>query len=93
MKTSARFLNRATLVALLLFAGSTGVTSAMAEERAASDPGTIPAARIQEASREQARAANEAAAREAAVAVKANSRLNLDIQLIGRTSVLIAGEM
>ena len=45
-----------------------------------------------EASREQAREANEEAAREASEAIEASTRLDLDIRLIGPTSVKIAGQ-
>ena len=45
-----------------------------------------------EASREQAREAHEAAVREASEALKAATRLDLDIRLIGPTSVKIAGK-
>ena len=40
---------------------------------------------------EQAREANETAAREAAEAVRTATRLDLDIRLIGPTSITIAG--
>lgn len=45
-----------------------------------------------DASRKQAREANTEAAREAAEALEAATRLDLDIQLIGPTSVKIAGK-
>jgi len=44
-----------------------------------------------EASKEQAREANEEAARKASEALEAATRLELDIRLIGPTSVKIAG--
>ena len=43
-------------------------------------------------SREQAREANEEAARDAAEAVKAATQLDLDIRLIGPTSLKVAGK-
>ena len=49
-------------------------------------------AESRETSREQARAANEDAARDAAEAVKAATRLDLDIRLIGPTSLKVAGK-
>ncbi len=48
------------------------------------------AAASRETSREQAREANEAAAREAADAVRSATRLDLDIRLIGPTSLTVA---
>lgn len=45
-----------------------------------------------QASREQARQANEEAARDAADAVKAAMQLDLDIRLIGPTSLKVAGK-
>ena len=45
-----------------------------------------------EASREQAREAHEAAVREASEAIMDATRLELDIRLIGPTSVKIAGK-
>ena len=49
-------------------------------------------AESRETSREQAREANEEAARDAAEAVKAATQLDLDIRLIGPTSLKIAGK-
>ena len=49
-------------------------------------------AESRESSREQAREANEEAARDAAEAVKAATQLDLDIRLIGPTSLKIAGK-
>lgn len=86
-----RFLKPATIAALLLFAGA--VAPAMADDRVALDTGKVPSEDIQEISREQARRANEAAVEEAAEAVEADARLELDIRLIDRTSVLIAGDV
>ena len=45
-----------------------------------------------ETSKNLARVANEAAAREASMAIEAANRLDLDIRLIGPTSVKIAGQ-
>ena len=45
-----------------------------------------------ETSKNQAQEANAAAAREASQAIEAANRLDLDIRLIGPTSVKIAGE-
>lgn len=45
-----------------------------------------------DASKAQAREANEEAAREASEAIDAATKLDLDIRLIGPTSVKIAGE-
>lgn len=49
------------------------------------------AAASRERSREQAREANEDAAREAADAVRNATQLDLDIRLIGPTSLTVAG--
>ena len=45
-----------------------------------------------ETSKNLARVANEAAAREASMAIEAGTRLDLDIRLIGPASVKIAGQ-
>jgi len=85
--------NAATIAALLFFAGVTGVAPAAAEDRMPSDTSEASTAVIEDISREQARQANEAAVEEAARAIEANARLELDIKLIGRTLVLIAGDV
>ncbi len=93
MNTRGKLLNPATIAALLLFAANTGTAPAMADDRVAFDTSEVSSAQIEETSKEQARRANEAAVEDAARAVEADTRLDLDMRLIGRTSVLIAGEM
>ncbi len=84
-------MNPATIAALLLFAGST--CTAMADDSVPFDANEASSEQIEETSKEQARQANEAAVEEAVRAVEADTQLDLDIRLIGRTSVLIAGEV
>ncbi len=83
----------ATIAAQLLFAGSTSTAPAMADDHVAFDTSEVSSTQIEEISKEQARRANEAAVEDAARAVEADTRLDLDMRQIGRTSVLIAGEM
>ena len=92
MNTRKDLMNPATIAALLLFAGATCTAPAMADDRVSFDADKVSSAQIEEASKERARQANEAAVEEAAEAVEADTRLDLDIRLIGRTSVIIAGE-
>ncbi len=84
-------MNPAKIAALLLFAGST--CTAMADDSVPFDANEASSEQIEETSKEQARQANEAAVEEAVRAVEADTQLDLDIRLIGRTSVLIAGEV
>ena len=83
----------AAMPTLLLFAGSTITAPAMADDRVAFDTSEASSEQIEEISKEQARQANETAVEEAARAVEAETQLDLDIKLIGRTSVRIAGEV
>lgn len=82
----------ATTAALVLFTGITSTSPAMADDPAAIDASETPSAQVQEASRAQAKLANEAAVEEASRGVKASAMLDLDIRLFDRTFVLIAGE-
>ncbi len=93
MNSKSKMMTPATMVALLLFAGSTSTAPAMADDRVALDTREVSSMQIKETSTEQARRANEAAVEDAARAVEADTRLDLDMRLIGRTSVLVAGEM
>lgn len=93
MNTKRELMNPATIAALLLFAGSTVTAAAIADDTAAFETSEVSSTRIQDASREQARRANEAAVEEAAEAVDIDTRQDLDIRMIGRTSVIIAGEV
>jgi hypothetical protein len=92
MNSKAKLMNPTTIAALLLLAGATCTPPAIADDRAAFDGSEASSEQIEEASKEQARKANEAAVEEAARAVEADTRLELDIRLIGRSSVIIAGE-
>ncbi len=85
-------MNPAAIAALLLFAGSTSTAPVMADDPLSFATSEASSARIQEARRKQAELANEAAVEDAAKAVKADAKLDLDIRLIGRTSGHIAGE-
>ncbi len=93
MNRTRELMNPAVMATLLLFAGSVGTTPAMADDRGPLDASEISFARIEESSKEHAALANAAAVEEAAQAIKAATRLDLDIRLIGRTSVLIAGDL
>jgi hypothetical protein len=93
MKNSRELLNPAMIAALLLFASATIMTPAKADDQVVFDTSEMSSGRIEEASREQAREANETAVQEAAEAIAADAKLELDIKLIGRTSVLIAGDV
>jgi len=75
----------------LLLAGALALNSAAAGDRPA---GADDSEHLAPAvfSRNQLKAAVEAAAREAAESVKASSRLDLDIRLIGPTSVKVAAD-
>ncbi len=93
MDTKAKLLNPATIAALLLFAGGTGAAPAVADDHADFGTNEGPSEEIEDISIEQARQANQAAVEEAARSVEADTRLDLDIRLIGRNSVNIADEV
>ena len=93
MNTRNKLMNPATIAALLLFAGSTSTAPVIADDRIAFDTSELSSAQIEETCKEQARRANEVAVEDAARAVEADTRLDLDIRLIGHISVLVAGEM
>ncbi len=93
MKTRPKLLNPLTIATLLLFAGATTTAPAVAEDQMSIEADENPSEQIEEASKEQARQANEAAVEDAARSVEADTRLDLDIKLIGRNSVIIAGEV
>ncbi len=93
MNRTRELMNPAVMATVLLFAGSVGTAPAMADDRGALDANEISFAQIEESSKEHAALANEAAVEEAAQAIRAATRLDLDIRLIGRTSVLIAGDL
>ena len=92
MNTRPEITNPATIAALLLFAASTSTALALADDRKGYEANDTSPAQIEEASREHARQANETAVEDAARAIEADTRLDLDIRLIGRTSVRIAGD-
>jgi hypothetical protein len=68
----------------LLLAGLLAAGNGVADDRKGADSG--------DRTREQAKNAVETAAREAARALKDGNQLDLDIRLIGPTSVKIAGD-
>ncbi len=84
--------NPAAIAALLLFAATTSTAPALADDRQGYEANDTSPAQIEEASREHAKQANETAVEDAARAIEADTRLDLDIRLIGRTSVRIAGD-
>lgn len=93
MNRNRELMNPAVIAALLLFAGSAGTAPAMADDRGPLETSEMSSAQIEKASKEHAALANEAAVEEAAQAIKAATRLDLDIRLIGHTSVSIAGDV
>ncbi len=93
MNPKAKLMNPATIAALLVFAGAPCTVPAMADDRVNFDANELPSEQIEEASKEQARQATEAAVEDAVRAVEADTRLDLDIRLIGHNSVIIAGEV
>ncbi len=93
MNRTRELMNPAVIAALLLFAGSAGTAPAMADDRGPLETSEMSSAQIEEASKEHAALANEAAVEEAAQAIKAATRLDLDIRLFGRTSVIIGGDV
>ncbi len=92
MNTRPKISNPATIAALLLFAASTNTAPALAEDRNGDEAHDVSPDQIEEASREHARQANETAVEDATRAIEADTQLDLDIRLIGRTSVRIAGD-
>ena len=92
MNSKARLTNPATIATLLLFAVVASTAPAQACDCASFDTTEASSEQIEETSKEHARQANEAAVEDAAQAIEVNTRLDLDIRLIGRTSLLIAGE-
>ena len=93
MNIRPKISNPATIAALLLFTASTSTAPTLAEDRNGYEAHDVSPDQIEEASREHARQANEAAVEDATRAIEADTQLDLDIRLIGRTSVLIAGEV
>ena len=90
MNTRKDLMRAATMAVLLFLAGGTSMATA---DEVRDEANRAPSAQIEEASKEQARQANEAAVEEAAEAVEADIRVDLDIRLVGRTSVTFAGEV
>lgn len=83
-------LNRSLALAL---AGVLACGTGFAEDDETTISGDAAVLSTDEVNRERAREAVEAAAAEAAEAVRAAIRLDLDIRLVGPTSVKIAGEV
>ncbi len=77
-----------TISTLLMLAG---ITLWSVSVMAADDVTSLPAATSQNETRAVAENANRAAANDAALRIRAVTRLDLDIELVGRTSVRIAG--
>ncbi len=92
MNIRPKITNPATIAALLLFAASTSTAPALGEDRNGYEAHDVSPDRIEEASREHARQANKDAIEDATRAIEADTQLDLDIRLIGRTSVRIAGD-
>ncbi len=92
MNTTFKLLKSLTIATLLLVAGATSTAPVFADDRVSFDADENPSEQIEEISKEQARQANEAAVEDAARALEADTRLDLDIKLIGRNSVTFAGE-
>lgn len=68
-----------------------GITLWSVSVLAADNVSSLPASASQKDTRELAANANRAAANDAVVRIGAANRLDLDIELIGRTAVRIAG--
>ncbi len=68
-----------------------GITLWSVSVLAADNVSSLPASAAQKDTRELAADANRAAANDAVVRIGAANRLDLDIELIGRTAVSIAG--
>jgi hypothetical protein len=83
-------LKMTTLAAGIFLLGAAGTGPTFAAEQPLNEH-EMTSERIEQASLEKAREAIEAAVEEAARAIEADSRLELDIRLIGHTSVSIAG--
>lgn len=92
MNTTLKLLNPLIIATLLLDAGGTSTAPAFADDRVSFDADENPSEQIEEISKAQARQANEAAVEDAARAVEADTRLDLDKKLIGPKSVTFAGE-
>jgi hypothetical protein len=93
MKNSVKLPNPARLAAVMLVAVHLAPVTTLADDPGMPDQAELVSLSIQTSSREQARAANEAAVEEAAKTIEEDTRLNLDIRLIGRTLMLIAGDV
>lgn len=76
----------------LLLASVLAVNTVWSEDKASEAASKTPAVENAQLNRDRARIANETAAAEAAKAVLESNRLDLDIRLIGPTSIRIAGD-
>jgi hypothetical protein len=92
MKNVTELMSPATIAALLLIAASASTPPAMAEGHLLRAASTAPSAPIRAASREQAKKAHEDAVEDAARAIRADARLDLDIHLNRRTPTLVVRE-
>lgn len=81
-----------TKATVLLLASVLAVNTGWSEDKASEAAGKASAVENAQLNRDRARIANEAAAAEAAEAVLESTRLDLDIRLIGPTSIRVAGD-
>ena len=84
--------NKPTLVTGLLLAGLLAVSTTFADEVVATETRDDTTMRSSDVQRDRAKEANASAAEKAAEAVLADAKLDLNIRLIGPTSVKIAAE-
>jgi len=76
----------------LALAGLLALNTAFAQDAATTEADDITVVDTDETNRDRARKAAKAAAEEAVEAMRSENRLDLDIRLIGPTSVKIAGD-
>ena len=84
--------NRQRLMAALALAGMLAINASFADEVVVTDTQEAATISIDDVNRDLAKEANTAAAEKAAEAILADTKLDLDIRLIGPTSVKIAGD-
>jgi septum formation inhibitor MinC len=84
--------NRQRLMAAVALAGLLAINAGFADEVVVAEALEATTIRIDDVNRDLAKEANTAAAEKAAQAVLADTKLDLDIRLIGPTSVKIAGD-
>jgi hypothetical protein len=84
--------NRQRLMAALALAGMLAINAGFADEVVVTEALEAATISIDEVNRDLAKEANAVAAEKAAKSVLADTKLDLDIRLIGPTSVKIAGD-